>query len=186
MSTIKKLTTPLTDEQVKDLKAGDQVSISGVIYTARDAAHKLLTESIQKGEELPVDFNNQIIYYAGPTPAKPGKVIGSCGPTTSGRMDAYSPTMMEQGLKGMIGKGPRSKEVVESMIANHVVYFAAIGGAAALIADSVKEAEVVAFDELGPEAIRRLVVEDYPCIVAIDSEGNNLYELGVQQYKVVD
>ena len=186
MSTIKKLTTPLTDEQVKDLKAGDQVSISGVIYTARDAAHKLLTESIQKGEELPVDFNNQIIYYAGPTPAKPGKVIGSCGPTTSGRMDAYSPTMMEQGLKGMIGKGPRSKEVVESMIANHVVYFAAIGGAAALIADSVKAADVVAFDELGPEAIRRLVVEDYPCIVAIDSEGNNLYELGVQQYKVVD
>mgnify|MGYP005829332955 CR=1 FL=1 len=186
MSTIKKLTTPLTDEQVKDLKAGDQVSISGVIYTARDAAHKLLTESIKKGEELPVDFKNQIIYYAGPTPAKPGKVIGSCGPTTSGRMDAYSPTMLEQGLKGMIGKGPRSKEVVESMIANNVVYFAAIGGAAALIADSVKEAEVVAFDELGPEAIRRLVVEDYPCIVAIDSEGNNLYELGVQQYKVVD
>ncbi|WP_404332002.1 Fe-S-containing hydro-lyase [Mesobacillus maritimus] len=186
MSTIKKLTTPLTDQQVKDLKAGDQVSISGVIYTARDAAHKLLTESIKKGEELPVDFKNQIIYYAGPTPAKPGKVIGSCGPTTSGRMDAYSPTMMEQGLKGMIGKGPRSKEVVESMIANNVVYFAAIGGAAALIADSVKEAEVVAFDELGPEAIRRLVVEDYPCIVAIDSEGNNLYELGVQQYKVVD
>lgn len=185
MSTIKKLTTPLTDEQVKALKAGDQVSISGVIYTARDAAHKLLTESIKKGEELPVDFKNQIIYYAGPTPAKPGKVIGSCGPTTSGRMDAYSPTMMEQGLKGMIGKGPRSKEVVESMIANNVVYFAAIGGAAALIADSVKEAEVVAFDELGPEAIRRLVVEDYPCIVAIDSEGNNLYELGVQQYKVV-
>jgi fumarate hydratase subunit beta len=186
MSSIKKIKTPLTEKQVKDLKAGDQVSISGVIYTARDAAHKLLTESIKKGEELPVDFKNQIIYYAGPTPAKPGKVIGSCGPTTSGRMDAYSPTMMEQGLRGMIGKGPRSKEVVESMIANNVVYFAAIGGAAALIADSVKEAEVVAFDELGPEAIRRLVVEDYPCIVAIDSEGNNLYELGVQQYKVVD
>ncbi|MFE5278736.1 Fe-S-containing hydro-lyase, partial [Bacillus cereus] len=171
MTNIKKITTPLTDEVVKGLKAGDQVSISGVIYTARDAAHKLLTEAIQAGEELPVDFKNQIIYYAGPTPAKPGKVIGSCGPTTSGRMDAYSPLMMEQGLKGMIGKGPRSKEVVEAMIANHVVYFAAIGGAAALIADSVKEAEVVAFDELGPEAIRRLVVEDYPCIVAIDSEG---------------
>ncbi|MDF1509658.1 Fe-S-containing hydro-lyase [Robertmurraya sp. DFI.2.37] len=186
MTNIKKITTPLTDEVVKGLKAGDQVSISGVIYTARDAAHKLLTEAIQAGEELPVDFKNQIIYYAGPTPAKPGKVIGSCGPTTSGRMDAYSPLMMEQGLKGMIGKGPRSKEVVEAMIANHVVYFAAIGGAAALIADSVKEAEVVAFDELGPEAIRRLVVEDYPCIVAIDSEGHNLYELGVQQYKIVD
>ncbi|MFE8701534.1 Fe-S-containing hydro-lyase [Cytobacillus sp. FJAT-54145] len=187
MSTIKKITTPLTDEVVRDLKAGDQVSISGVIYTARDAAHKLLTESIKAGEELPVDFTNQVVYYAGPTPAKPGKVIGSCGPTTSGRMDAYSPMMMEQGgLKGMIGKGPRSKEVVEAMKANNVVYFAAIGGAAALIADSVKEADVVAFDELGPEAIRRLVVEDYPCIVAIDSEGNNLYELGVQQYRVVD
>ncbi|TKC13844.1 Fe-S-containing hydro-lyase [Robertmurraya kyonggiensis] len=186
MTNINKVTTPLTDEVVKDLKAGDQVSISGVIYTARDAAHKLLTESIKAGEELPVNFKNQVIYYAGPTPAKPGKVIGSCGPTTSGRMDAYSPIMMEQGLKGMIGKGPRSREVIESMIANNVVYFAAIGGAAALIADSVKEAEVVAFDELGPEAIRRLVVEDYPCIVAIDSEGNNLYELGVQQYKVVD
>ncbi|SDZ51353.1 fumarate hydratase subunit beta [Evansella caseinilytica] len=186
MSHVKKIVTPLTEEQVKGLQAGDQVSISGVIYTARDAAHKLLTEAIQTGEELPVDFKGQIIYYAGPTPAKPGQVIGSCGPTTSGRMDAYSPTMMAQGLKGMIGKGPRSKEVVESMKENNVVYFAAIGGAAALIADSVKEAEVVAFDELGPEAIRRLVVEDYPCIVAIDAQGNNLYELGVEQYKVTD
>lgn len=186
MTDIKKVTTPLTDEVVKGLKAGDQVSITGVIYTARDAAHKLLTEAIDRGEELPVDFTNQVIYYAGPTPAKPGKVIGSCGPTTSGRMDAYSPTMMEQGLKGMIGKGPRSKEVIDSMIKNNVVYFAAIGGAAALIADSVKSAEVVAFDDLGPEAIRRLEVVDYPCIVAIDSEGNNLYELGVQQYRVAE
>ncbi|HAQ08509.1 MAG TPA: Fe-S-containing hydro-lyase [Bacillus bacterium] len=187
MSMIKKISTPITDEMVRDLKAGDQVSLSGVIYTARDAAHKLLTEAIKAGEELPVNFKNQVVYYAGPTPAKPGKVIGSCGPTTSGRMDTYSPMMMEEaGLKGMIGKGPRSKEVVDAMITNNVVYFAAIGGAAALIADSVKEADVVAFDELGPEAIRRLVVEDYPCIVAIDSEGNNLYELGVQQYKVSD
>ncbi|MGD8190943.1 Fe-S-containing hydro-lyase [Brevibacillus ginsengisoli] len=183
---MKKITTPLTYEQVKDLKAGDQVAISGVIYTARDAAHKLLVEALNAGEELPVDFKGQVVYYAGPTPAKPGKVIGSCGPTTSGRMDSYSPTMMEQGLRGMIGKGPRSKEVIESMKKHGVVYFAAIGGAAALIADSVKKAEVVAFEELGPEAIRRLEVEDYPCIVAIDCEGNNLYEIGVQQYKVTD
>ncbi|WP_057773785.1 Fe-S-containing hydro-lyase [Cytobacillus dafuensis] len=183
MSEIKKLTTPLTEEQIKGLKAGDQVSITGVIYTARDAAHKIMVDAIAQGEDLPVNLENQVIYYAGPTPAKPGKVIGSCGPTTSGRMDAYSKAMIEQGLKGMIGKGPRSKEVIEAMKEYGVVYFAAIGGAAALIADSVKEAEVIAFPELGPEAIRRLKVEDYPCIVAIDSEGNNLYEIGVQQFK---
>lgn len=186
MSTIKKVTTPLTDEQISDLKAGDQVLISGVIYTARDAAHKLLTDAIKEGNELPVDFANQVIYYAGPTPAKPGKVIGSCGPTTSGRMDSFSPMMMEQGLKGMIGKGPRSPEVIEAMKKHHVVYFAAIGGAAALIANSVKSAEVVAFDDLGPEAIRRLEVVDYPCIVAIDAEGNNLYEIGVKQYRTAE
>lgn len=186
MSDIKKVTTPLTWEQVKDLKAGDQVAITGVIYTARDAAHKLMVEALKEGKELPVDFTNQVVYYAGPTPAKPGKVIGSCGPTTSGRMDAYSPTMMEQGLRGMIGKGPRSKEVIEAMKQHGVVYFAAIGGAAALIADSVKKADVVAFEELGPEAIRRLEVEEYPCIVAIDCEGNNLYELGVQKYRVAE
>lgn len=183
MSEIKKVTTPLTEEQIKGLKAGDQVSITGAIYTARDAAHKIMVDAIAEGNDLPFEIENQVIYYAGPTPAKPGKVIGSCGPTTSGRMDAYSPTMIEQGLKGMIGKGPRSKEVIESMKKHGVVYFAAIGGAAALIADSVKEAEVIAFPDLGPEAIRRLKVEDYPCIVAIDSEGNNLYEIGVQQFK---
>ncbi|MGC5326072.1 Fe-S-containing hydro-lyase [Brevibacillus sp. SYSU BS000544] len=186
MSDIKKLMTPLTWEQVKDLKAGDQVAITGVIYTARDAAHKLMVEALKEGKELPVDFTNQVVYYAGPTPAKPGKVIGSCGPTTSGRMDAYSPTMMEQGLRGMIGKGPRSKDVIEAMKKHGVVYFAAIGGAAALIADSVKKADVVAYSELGPEAIRRLEVEGYPCIVAIDCEGNNLYELGVQKYRVTE
>lgn len=186
MATMKKITTPLTYEQVKDLRAGDQVAISGVIYTARDAAHKLLVETLRQGEELPVDLKDQVVYYAGPTPAKPGKVIGSCGPTTSGRMDSYSPTIMEQGLRGMIGKGPRSKEVIEAMKEHGVVYFAAIGGAAALIADSVKKAEVVAYEELGPEAIRRLEVEDYPCIVAIDCDGNNLYEIGVQQYRVTD
>ncbi|WP_019153744.1 Fe-S-containing hydro-lyase [Robertmurraya massiliosenegalensis] len=185
-ATLKKLTTPLTREAVKDFKAGDMVSITGTIYTARDAAHKLIVEALARGEELPMELKDQIVYYAGPTPAKPGRVIGSCGPTTSGRMDAYSPKLIEQGLTGMIGKGPRSPEVVEAMKGHGAVYFAAIGGAAALIADSVKSAEVIAFPELGPEAIRRLEVVDYPCIVAIDSEGNNLYQLGVEQYRVED
>lgn len=186
MAETKHITAPLTDDAVKSLKCGDMVSISGTIYTGRDAAHKIMCEMIDKGEELPVDWDGQIIYYAGPTPAKPGKVIGSCGPTTSGRMDAYSPKMIEQGLKGMIGKGPRSKEVIDSMVEHNVVYFAAIGGAAALIADSVKECEVIAFDDLGPEAVRRLCVENYPCIVVIDSEGNNLYEQGVAKYRLAD
>ena len=186
MAEAKQVVTPLTDEVVRSLKCGDMVNVSGVIYTGRDAAHKIMVEMLERGEQLPVDFRGQVIYYAGPTPAKPGRVIGSCGPTTSGRMDAYSPAMMEQGLKAMIGKGPRSKEVVDAMVRNNVVYFAAIGGAAALIADSVKECEVVAFDDLGPEAVRRLRVENYPCIVAIDSEGNNLYEQGVEQYKIAE
>ena len=172
------------EDVVRSLKCGDMVSISGIIYTGRDAAHKIMTEMLERGEALPVDLRDQIIYYAGPTPAKPGKVIGSCGPTTSGRMDAYSRQMMAQGLRGMIGKGPRSPEVVEAMQEYGVVYFAAIGGAAALIADSVKECEVVAFDELGPEAIRRLRVENYPCIVAIDALGNDLYKEGVAQYRL--
>lgn len=184
MEEIKKITTPLTEDVVRSLKCGDMVSISGIIYTGRDAAHKIMTEMLERGEALPVDLRDQIIYYAGPTPAKPGKVIGSCGPTTSGRMDAYSRQMMAQGLRGMIGKGPRSPEVVEAMQEYGVVYFAAIGGAAALIADSVKECEVVAFDELGPEAIRRLRVENYPCIVAIDALGNDLYKEGVAQYRL--
>lgn len=184
MAEIKNITTPLTDEVVASLHCGDMVNVSGIIYTGRDAAHKNMVEMLRKGEELPVDWHGQVIYYAGPTPAKPGRVIGSCGPTTSGRMDAYAPAMMEQGLKGMIGKGPRSKEVVDSMVKNNVVYFAAVGGAAALIADSVKECEVIAFDDLGPEAIRRLRVENYPCVVAIDAQGNNLYEQGPAQYRV--
>ena len=173
------LKTEELKEMAPKLRAGDTVSLTGTVYTARDAAHKKIVAAMDAGEALPFDLDGTAIYYAGPTPAKPGRVIGSCGPTTSGRMDAYSPAMMEQGLKGMIGKGPRSKEVVDAMVKNNVVYFAAIGGAAALIADSVKECEVVAFDDLGPEAVRRLRVENYPCIVAIDSEGNNLYEQGV-------
>lgn len=180
----KHITTPLTDEVVQSLKCGDLVSISGVIYTGRDAAHKNMVEMLERGEDLPVDWRGQVIYYAGPTPAKPGNVIGSCGPTTSGRMDAYSPAMMEQGLKGMIGKGPRSQDVIDAMVAHKVVYFAAVGGAAALIADSVKECDVIAFDDLGPEAIRRLRVENYPCVVAVDSEGTNLYVDGPQKYCV--
>ncbi len=187
MAEIKNITTPLTDEVVESLNCGDMINISGVIYTGRDAAHKIMTEKLDAGEPLPVDFNGQVIYYAGPTPAKPGHVIGSCGPTTSGRMDAYTPQMIEEGgLKGMVGKGPRSKEVVDSMVANKVVYFASIGGAAAVIAASVQECEVVAYDDLGPEAVRRLVVKDYPCVVAIDSRGNNIYETGPAQFRVED
>lgn len=185
MTDIKRITTPLDRETALSLRCGDMVAISGVIYTGRDAAHARMTATMDAGEDLPVDLRGQVIYYAGPTPAKPGRVIGSCGPTTSGRMDAFTPQMIEQaGLAGMIGKGPRSQEVIDSMVANGVVYFAAVGGAAALIASSVKECEVVAYDELGPEAIRRLVVEDYPCIVAIDAQGGNLYEEGPAQFRV--
>lgn len=184
MAQIKSITTPLTEEAVRSLKCGDMVNISGILYTGRDAAHKMMVEMLEQGKTLSVDWHDQIIYYAGPTPAKPGKVIGSCGPTTSGRMDAYSRQMMAQGLRGMIGKGPRSAEVIEAMKEYGVVYFAAIGGAAALIADSVKECEVVAFGELGPEAIRCLRVENYPCIVAIDAQGNDLYKAGVARYRL--
>lgn len=183
MSKVKTIILPLTQEKLKDLKCGDRVSISGVIYTARDAAHKNIVEDLKEGNEPPVSLKNQVIYYAGPTPPKPGKVIGSCGPTTSSRMDSFSPLLIKQGITGMIGKGPRSQEVIDAMVKEGAVYFAAIGGAAALIADSVKSAEVVAYDDLGPEAIRRLTVEDYPCIVAIDSQGNDLYKLGVEQYR---
>jgi fumarate hydratase subunit beta len=178
----KRITTPLTEEKVKDLKAGDSVLISGIIYTARDAAHKRLVELLDKGEKLPVDVENSIIYYVGPTPAKPGQPIGSAGPTTSYRMDSYAPRLLEIGLKGMIGKGLRSKEVVESMKKNKAVYFAAIGGAAALMGKSIKSAEIVAYEDLGSEAIRRLEVEDLPVVVVIDSEGNNLYEMGQKEY----
>jgi len=178
----KRITTPLTKDKVKDLKAGDSVLLSGVIYTARDAAHKRLMELICKGEELPIDVKDAVIYYVGPTPAKPGMILGSAGPTTSYRMDAYAPKLLEKGLKGMIGKGLRSQEVVDSMIKNGAVYFAAIGGAGALIGKCVKKAEIVTYEDLGSEAIRRLEVEDLPIVVVIDSEGNNLYEQGQNAY----
>jgi fumarate hydratase subunit beta len=178
----KRITTPLTEEKVKDLKAGDSVLISGIIYTARDAAHKRLVELLDKGETLPIDVKDTIIYYVGPSPAKPGKVIGSAGPTTSYRMDSYAPRLLDIGLKGMIGKGLRSKEVVDSMKKNKAVYFAAIGGAAALMGKSIKKANLVAYEDLGSEAIRKLEVEDLPVVVVIDAEGNNLYEQGQMSY----
>ena len=178
----KRITTPFTEEQVKGLKAGDTVLITGTIYTARDAAHKRLVDLLDKGEELPIDVKDAIIYYVGPTPAKPGQALGSAGPTTSYRMDAYSPKLLDQGLKGMIGKGLRNEEVVASMIKNKAVYFAAIGGAAALIGKAVKAAELIAYEDLGAEAIRKLTVEDLPVTVAIDSYGNNIYEIGQKQY----
>lgn len=178
----KRITTPLTAEKVKDLKAGDTVLISGTIYTARDAAHKRLVELLDRGEKLPLDVKDSIIYYVGPTPAKPGNALGSAGPTTSYRMDPYAPRLLDEGLKGMIGKGLRSKEVIESMKENTAVYFAAIGGAAALIGKSVKKAELIAYEDLGSEAIRKLEVEDLPVVVVIDCEGNNLYEIGQKQY----
>lgn len=178
-----KITTPLTDDVIASLKTGDRVEITGVIYTARDAAHKRLLEALQSGQKLPIDVKGQVIYYVGPCPAKPGQALGSCGPTTSYRMDAYAPTVLDLGLKGMIGKGQRAKAVVDSMIKNKAVYFAAIGGAAAIISRSVKKADVVAYEDLGTEAIRRLEVVDFPCIVVTDSKGNDLYVTGPEKYR---
>ena len=178
----KKLTMPLTEEKAKELRCGDNVLLSGVIYTGRDAAHKRLTELLDKGEPLPIDVKDSIIYYVGPAPAKPGQVIGSAGPTTSYRMDAYAADLLDCGLKGMIGKGKRSEEVVESMKKNCAVYFGAIGGAGALLAKCIKKVEIVAYEDLGTEAIRRIEVEDLPLTVIIDCYGNNLYEEGRKEY----
>ena len=177
-----RVTTPMTREQARTLKSGDSVLLSGVIYTARDAAHKRLCELVAQGKELPLDVKDSIIYFVGPTPARPGEAIGSAGPTTSYRMDAYSPTMIEQGQTGMIGKGKRSAEVVAAMKEHGAVYFGAIGGCGALLSKCIKKAEVIAYDDLGAEAIRRLEVEDFPVVVVIDSEGNNLYEKGKADY----
>ncbi|MEG0091935.1 MAG: Fe-S-containing hydro-lyase [Oscillospiraceae bacterium] len=174
MGTIR-LTTPLTEEQTRGLKAGDNVLISGVIYTGRDAAHKRFVEALDKGEKLPFDPEGQVIYYVGPTPTKPGNVIGSCGPTSSYRMDPFAPRLLELGLKGMIGKGKRNDAVIESMKKNGGVYFGAVGGAAALISKSVTKCDIIAYEDLGPEAVRRLEIKDFPAIVIIDSEGTNLY-----------
>ena len=176
------ITTPLTREKVRTLKSGDSCLITGVIYTARDAAHKRLCELVAAGKELPLDVKDSIIYFVGPTPPKPGEPIGSAGPTTSYRMDAYSPTMIKEGQTGMIGKGKRSPEVIAAMKEHGAVYFGAIGGCGALLSNCIKKAEVIAYDDLGAEAIRRLEVENFPVIVIIDSEGNNLYETGRAAY----
>ncbi|MCT4545083.1 MAG: Fe-S-containing hydro-lyase [Vallitalea sp.] len=180
-----RLDIPLTEEKVENLKAGDKVLLSGVIYTSRDAAHKRMVEQLNKGENLPFDIKDNIIYYVGPSPAKEGEVIGSAGPTTSYRMDPYTPCLLDKGLKGMIGKGDRNKDVINSMIQNKAVYFAAVGGTAALLADKIKKVEVIAYNDLGTEAIRKMEVEDLPLIVVIDCNGNNLYESEKQKYKKI-
>lgn len=170
------INTPLTEDITKKLHAGDFVFITGTIYTARDAAHKRMYEAIKNGENLPVDMENNIIYYMGPSPARDGRVIGSAGPTTASRMDKYAPQLLDMGLKGMIGKGKRSKEVIDAIKRNNAVYFASIGGAGALLSKSIKKSTVIAYDDLGTEAIRKLEVENFPAIVVIDCDGNNLYE----------
>ena len=171
----KYINTPIDDKIVSELKAGDYVYLTGTVYTARDAAHKRLYEALQRGEDIPLELQNNIIYYLGPSPAREGQVIGSAGPTTSSRMDKYTPLLLDKGLKGMIGKGKRSDEVIESMHKNHAVYFAAIGGAGALLSKCIKKSEVIAYEDLGTEAIRKLEVENLPIIVVMDDEKTNLY-----------
>ena len=178
----KKIQTPLTREKLRELKAGDSCLITGTIYTARDAAHKRLCELVAQGKELPMEIKDAIIYFVGPTPAKPGQAIGSAGPTTSYRMDAYSPILISIGQTGMIGKGKRNDEVVNAMKEHGAIYFGAIGGCGALLSKCIKKAEVIAYEDLGAEAIRKLEVEDFPVVVIIDSEGNNLYESGRKAY----
>lgn len=179
----KYITTPITDEISKELHAGDYVYISGTIYVARDAAHKRMIEALDAGEQLPIPIENATIYYMGPSPAREGQVIGSAGPTTASRMDKYAPRLMDLGQKAMIGKGKRSQQVIDAIIRNNGVYFAAIGGAGAIISKCITESEVVCYEDLGAEAIRKLQVKEFPVIVVIDSEGNNLYETAIEQYK---
>lgn len=171
----KKINLPITDEDIKNLKAGDSVLLTGTIITGRDAAHKRLFELLEQGKSLPVDLRGEVIYYVGPAPAKPGYAVGPAGPTSSYRMDKYTPALLDLGLRGMIGKGARSQEVIDSIVKNKAVYFAAIGGAAALIAKSIKQEELLCYEDLGTEAVRRYTVKDFPCVVAIDCEGNNVY-----------
>ena len=182
---VKRISLPITQEDISSLRVGDNVLLSGRIITGRDAAHKRLYELAAQGKELPVDISGQIIYYVGPAPAKPPRSIGPAGPTSSYRMDKYTPLLLESGLKGMIGKGMRSKEVIDSMIKNKAIYFAAIGGAAALISQSIKESRILCYEDLGTESICEYVVEDFPCIVAIDSYGNNIYEYASRKYSIV-
>lgn len=178
----KKITTPITEEVTRDLRSGDYVYITGTMYVARDAAHKRMIEALDRGEELPIDIKDATIYYMGPSPARDGRPIGSAGPTTASRMDKYAPTLLDLGEKAMIGKGKRTQEVIDAIVRNHAVYFAAIGGAGALLSKCIKKSEVVCYDDLGAEAIRKIEVEDFPVIVVIDPEGNNLYETAIKQY----
>ncbi|HHW23784.1 MAG TPA: Fe-S-containing hydro-lyase [Clostridiaceae bacterium] len=180
----KHITLPLTDEVIRDLKAGDEVLLSGVMYTGRDAAHKRMVAMLEKGEDLPFDITGQTIYYVGPCPASEGRVIGSAGPTTSGRMDTYTPVLIEKGLKGMIGKGLRDEKVVDAIKKHRAIYFGAVGGAAALISSCIISQEVIAFEDLGTEAVRKLEVKDFPCFVIIDSYGNDRYEEGRKEYEI--
>lgn len=180
----KYIETPLTKDKVKEIQAGDYVYLTGTIYTARDAAHKRMTEELAKGNNLPFDMENQIIYYLGPTPNREGQVIGSAGPTTSSRMDKYAPVLLDKGLTGMIGKGKRNEAVISSMKRNTAVYFAAVGGAGALLSQCIKKSEIIAYDDLGTEAVRKLYVENLPVITVIDCQGNNLYETAAEQFRV--
>ena len=181
---VRNITSPLDMQVIEKLRTGDQVLISGTLYVARDAAHKRLVEALDKGEKLPFEVEGQTVYYMGPSPAKPGKVIGAAGPTTSGRMDAYAPRLMESGLKGMIGKGARNQDVKDALKEHKAIYFAGIGGAGALISQCIKEAEVVAYDDLGAEALRRLTVENFPATVVNDIYGGDLYEEGKAKYQM--
>lgn len=180
----KYLTEPFTEEKIAQLNAGDYVYITGTVYTARDAAHKRMAEALEKGESLPFDIQNQLIYYLGPSPAREGCVIGSAGPTTSSRMDKYAPRLLDLGLRGMIGKGKRNTQVIDAIVRNRGIYFAAVGGAGALLSKCIKKAEVIAYEDLGTEAIRKLEVEKLPVIVVVDTEGRNQYEIAVKEWRV--
>ena len=179
----KRISVPFTKDEVVTLHAGDYVYLTGIIYSARDAAHKPMYDTMLEGKKIPMDLKNNVIYYLGPTPAREGQVIGSAGPTTASRMDKYTPLLLDNGLNGMIGKGKRSQEVIDAIVRNKAVYFAAVGGAGALLSKCIKKSEVIAYDDLGTEAIRKMEVEDFPVIVVIDSEGNNLYETAVEEFK---
>lgn len=180
----KYINTPITEEVTKDLKAGDYVYITGTVYVARDAAHKRMMEALERGERLPIDIKDSTIYYMGPSPARDGQAIGSAGPTTSSRMDKYAPTLLDLGEKAMIGKGKRSREVIDAIIRNKAVYFAAIGGAGALLTKCIKKSEIICYEDLGAEAVRKIQVEKFPAIVVIDKDGNNLYETAILQYSI--
>ena len=177
------ITTPVTAEKAKELKAGDYVYITGTVYVARDAAHKRMNEALDRGEELPIDIRDAVIYYMGPSPAREGRPIGSAGPTTASRMDKYAPRLLDLGLKAMIGKGKRTKEVLDAIVRNEAVYFAAVGGAGALLSKCITRSEIICYEDLGAEAIRRIEVQDFPVIVVADCHGNNLYETAAAEYR---